>query len=234
MKKVVVVLTMAIVCTTVSYKSFAQKYFAGTVKLETKYEGDIDPQKHIPHEAELIIFENKMKTSSVVEQVIYDGDAMTITYLYDLSTYGYERMGTVIDKETNQKNSEKSKFSYEARGDTKIICGYECKGYNITQTIKDEEYEEDIEISYIVYTTTEIGKDANINAFEYVGLLGFPMYEEVEKDGVKKITQVKEVKKGKIKAIDFMVSSNYNMYKPEEFREKFKEAINNIFGKKGE
>jgi hypothetical protein len=230
MKKAVSALTIAIICTTVSYKSFAQKSFTGTVKVETKYEGDIDPLKHIPSEAVYTIFENKMRTSALngMQQVIQDGDALTVTVLFDLSGYGMGRIGTVVDKEAIEKQLSKVKFSYEARPDTRTICGYECKGYNITLAIMDEDDDEEDEmeeIKIVAYTTTAIGKDNNINAFTYPGLSGYPLYTEVEKDGVKTITQAKEVKKGKTKATDFMVPSNYEMFDKEGWEEKMKSLL---------
>ena len=225
MKKIVSVLTIAIVCNTVGCKLLAQKYFAGTVKVETKYEGEIDPQKHVPHETEYTIFENKTKVLRYngMVQVIRDGDDLTATQLWDLSGLGFGRLGVVVDKETNLKELSKTKFSYEEKSDTKTVCGYVCKGYDVTivtpEENEDEEDEEaeEVVIKLLVYTTTEIGKDNNINALTYPGLSGYPMYVEFEKDDVKTIVQVKEVKKGKIKAIDFMVPSDYRMYDKDGF-----------------
>jgi len=226
MKKIVSVLTIAIVCNTVGCKLLAQKYFAGTVKVEIKYEGDIDPQKHIPQELEYTIFENKTKTTvyNGLVQIMQDGDALTETQLWDLSMFGFGRLGTAVDREAMQNQLSKKKFSYEERSDTKTICGYVCKGYNVTVIAIEEDEEEDddeddaTEIKLLIYTTTEIGKDGNINAFDYPGLSGFPMYSEFEKNDVKTIVQVKEVKKGKIKAVDFMIPSDYKMYDKEGFQ----------------
>jgi len=215
MKRAVSVLTIAIICTTVSYKSFAQKYFAGTVKFEVKFEGDIDPQKKTTQEVEYTIFENKFKLSGNGQQRIYNGDASSVTWLIDLSGVGYDRIGRI---DTLLRDSTSGRYSYESRGDTKTICGYECKGYNVTHTYIDKDYdeEEEIEEKYIVYTTTEIGKDNNINVFEYPGLSGYPLYEEFEKKGIKVISQAKEIKKGKVKEIDFMIPSNYRIHVTEE------------------
>ncbi|MCL2131046.1 MAG: hypothetical protein FWH36_01120 [Lentimicrobiaceae bacterium] len=223
MKKIIFGLAVAISCTTVSYKSFAQKYFAGTITFETKYEGDTDPQRHIPSQQTCIIFENKEKAElyNGVLRTIKDGDALTVTMLVDWP--GYPRIGYVSDKEATQKALSSQKFSYEERSDTKTICGYECKGYNVTAVVKEEEEEDEeeeaVELKYIVYTTKEIGKDDNINALDYPGLSGYPLYVESEKDGVKTIIQASEVKKSKLKAVDFMVPSDYKMCSEEEFQE---------------
>ena len=229
MRKGISVLAVAIICTTVSYESSAQKSFAGTVRFEVKFEGDIDPQKHGPSEPIVYtIFENKEKTSlyNGVIQTIKDGDALTETNLVDWP--GYARIGHTASKESKQKDLSRKKYSYVERADTKNICGYECKGYDVTLVIKDEDDDDDEEgeeTKYIVYTTKEIGKDDNINALDHPGLSGYPLYMEFEKDGVKTIIQAKEVKKGKIKAVDFLIPSDYKMCSDEEFQEEFMKRV---------
>jgi hypothetical protein len=237
MKKEIVVVAVAILCTMVSYRTFAQKYFAGTVKMETKYEGDIDPQKHVPHENTFTVFDNKIKQTftggGFSMQRIEDGDAMSVTVLYDI--LGYGKVGYTANKEAVEEELSHVKFSYEERSDTKTICGYECKGYNVTIVVsadadEDEDDEDDdedevTEVKIIVYTTLEIGKDNNINAFKFPGLAGFPLYTEREGNGVKQISQAKEVKKGKVKAVDFLIPSDYKMCGNEdEFEQEMQKA----------
>ena len=219
MKKLISVVAIAIVCTTLCCKSFAQKPFAGTVKFETKYEGETNPQLHIPTEQIQTIFENKMKTSlyNGLLRTIQDGDSLTITYLFDIPGFG--RIGNTSSREVNEENLLKSTFFYTERTDSKNICKYECKGYDVTCIILNEDDDEDeaVEIKFIVYTTKAIGKDDNINAFSFPGLSGYPLYTEFEKDGVKTIIQAKEVKKGKVKAVDFLIPSDYRMLSDEEW-----------------
>ena len=212
MKKLISVLTIAIVCTTVSYKSYAQSYFAGTVKFETKYEGDIDPQKHIPHEETFTIFENNVKESfyNGVQNQIHNGDSVTIMIVLDIPGYGC--VGKIISKEVIEADMLQKSFFYEERTDSKTICGYECKGYDVTMVTDDD----DEETKYIVYTTKEIGKDDNINVFKFPELSGYPLYIAKESNGVKTITQAKEVKKGKVKAVDFLIQSNCKICTTEE------------------
>lgn len=221
MNRLMSIVTIAIVCTTVSYKSFAQKApFAGTVKFETRYEGDIDPQKHIPSEITYIVFENKTKQTIFMGINIYlinNGDAMTKTVLIDAPQ---GRIGFTDDKDVVEDDLLKKKFTYTERTDTKNICGYECKGYDVTCVIMNEDEDDDeddvTEQKMIVYTTKEIGKDGNINSIDFPGLSGFPLYTEVEMDGVKTIMQAKEVKKSKVKDTDFLIPSDYKMYEGEQ------------------
>jgi len=219
MKRLISVAAIAIVCTTLCYKSFAQKSFAGTVKFETKFEGETNPQVHIPSEQTQTIFENKMKNTlyNGMLRTIQDGDSLSITYLFDIPGYG--RIGNTSGREINEENLLRTSFSYTERTDTKTICGYLCKGYDVVSIITDEDDDEDeaVELKFIVYTTKEIGKDDNINAFNFPGLSGYPLYTEFEKDGVKTITQAKEVKKGKVKSLDFLIPTDYKMLSQEEW-----------------
>ena len=191
----------------------AQKVkFAGTVKIAVKYEGDTDPQKHVPAEAVFTIFGNKVKLSQQVYTQILDGDAGTVTILLD---FPGNRVGYVIPKEDFLEKQSTVKFTYTKSDETKTICGYVCTRYDITAY----DIEEDEETKIVAYTTTEIGENTNINAFEYPGLTGFPLYTEVESDGVKAIQEIIEVKKTKVKAVDFLVPSDYKMLTKEEYQE---------------
>ena len=187
------------------------KTFAGTVKYSFKYEGDTDPKKHIPMDIMLTIFGNKMKIyqSPMVLQIL-DGDAGTITVLVDIPG---NKIGTIVPKEQNEEKFEAYKYTYVKGEETKTICGYVCTRYDAT--VYDIEEEEETKI--IFYTTTEIGENDNINRFEYPGLTGFPLYAEFEEHGVKTIQAAVEVKPTKVKAVDFLIPSAYNIMSPEEF-----------------
>jgi hypothetical protein len=218
MKRLGSVLAIAVVCTTVSYEAWSQNSFAGTVKFAVKYEGDINPQKHVPYEKTYIIFENKVKEPTYGGQryEIYDGDSLTITEILDL--IGYGRFGRVIESETMEEMLSYKTFTYEERADTKTICGYVCKGYNATLVEESEDDDNDDEaepkeIKYVFYTTKEIGKNDKINALIFPGLSGFPLYIEKTSEGVTEITQATEVKKGKVKLVDFMIPSHCKMCK---------------------
>lgn len=236
MKKSAFVIAAVVMYITVNQQTFAQKSFAGTVTFETKYEGDTDPQKHKTHEAIYSIFENKTKQSlsggGVSQHVITNGDDLSVTVLLDISGLG--RYGKITKK--NKEDMFKDvKISFVDRGDSKNICGFECKGYDVTLVDMgeiDEDDEDDVkEIKFIVYTTKEIGKDDNINAFQFPGLSGYPLYIELEVKDVKQITQAKEVKKGKVKAVDFLVPSDYKMFDNDEDWNQEMERLNEAYKK---
>jgi hypothetical protein len=214
------------VCTAVEVSAQKSKSFAGTVKFSTKYEGDIDPQKHIPGEITFSVFGNKQKLS-IPEQGVHqitDGDAVTVTILIDIPG---NRMGYIIKKEVLEENFAARKYTYTKSEETKTICGYVCTRYDVT--IFD--IEEDEESKAVVYTTTEIGESSNINSVTFPGLTGYPLYMEEDDDGVKQIQEAIEVKKTKIKAVDFLVPSDYTMY---DSQEEFQTKIQELFGGGGE
>jgi len=235
MKKLAFVLTVVIVCTTGSYRTHAQSSFAGTITFTVKYEGDLNPQKHIPHERKVLVFGNKTKEFEWGGQynIIYDGDSLTQTEIINMTGYGC--IGYVIKSEEVEERLLSRTYTYEERNDTKNILGYECKGYDVTVVLlesneddwgREEEEDEDGEeilktVKYIVYTTKAIGKDDNINAFKFPGLSGYPLYVEKIDGDIKTITQAKEIKKGKVKIFDFMIPSGCEMCK--DLRKWYKE-----------
>ena len=190
------------------------KTFAGTVKFHIKFEGDTDPQKHIPQDYMVTIFGNKMKQlqhNGMVIQII-NYNALTETVLFNIP--GYQMAYVDTHKRYDPETSD-TKITYTAGTDTKTICGYVCKRYDIVAYDK----EEDEERTLVVYTTTEIGENNNINALSFPGLIGYPLYTEVESEGVKVIIEATEVKATKIKDVDFMIPSSYKIMSKEEVGE---------------
>ena len=196
------------------------KTFAGTVKLAVRYEGNTNPNEHIPSEQVYTIFGNKQKVvipARYITQII-DGDAVKLTVLLDYP--GYKSGFSIIKEET-----ENHEYTYTKKeGDTMTICGYLCTRYDVTVYDK----EEDEEKSAIVYTTTEIGENNNINAFEFPGLTGYPLYREVENQGVKTIVKAIEIKQTKIKSVDFLIPEGYKMFPNQE---EWKEYLDAASGK---
>jgi hypothetical protein len=226
MKKLFFICVVAVMCifTVVEVSAQKSKSFAGTIKISVKYTGDIDPQKHVPSESVLSVFGNKQKISGQGFQQILDGDAVTVTVLIDIPG---NRMGYTVKKEEIEESFAAKKLTYTKSDETKTVCGYVCTRYDVTVF----DIEEDEESKVIVYTTTDIGENNNINSLSLPGLTGFPLYIEQESDGVTVIQEAIEVKKTKIKSVDFMVPADYTMYNSqEELQTKIKE----IYGSGGD
>jgi hypothetical protein len=208
-------------CLFTSTHTQAQKVkFAGTVKFHVRFEGDTDPQRHVPQDVMYTIFGNKIMAKQQIFIQMQDGDAVTKTLLID---YPGSRIGYITPKEEIQEEQALLKYTYTKGSETKTICGYVCNKYDVS--IYDAE--EDEETKFIVYTTTEIGNDNNINSTEYPGLTGYPLYTEIERNDVKTIIEATEVKKTKIKAVDFLIPSDYKMYNTAE---EFGAAFQELFG----
>jgi hypothetical protein len=221
MKKLVFIISIAIigVATTTSVKAQKSKSsFAGTMKFSTKYEGNTNPQQHVPYDLNYTVFGNRVKLNAGIQTILMDGNTVSVTVLLDIPG---NRIGYTQTKEAIEAEQATMKYTITKGEDTKTICGYVCDHYDIT--VYDAE--EDEETKVIVYTTTEIGENNNINSLNYPGLTGFPLYTEQElSGGVKKIDEAMEVKKGKIKATDLMLPIDYKIYNSlEEFQEKIKE-----------
>ena len=136
-----------------------------------------------------------------------------------------EPMGAIVKKEEMQEIYAGVKFTFEKKEETKTICGFVCTRYDI----KMYNIEEDEETEMTIYTTTEIGNSNDINntLISYPGLTGFPMCLISEKDDVKTIQEVTEVKKAKIKAVDFLVPSKYKIY---DSQEEMSARLQELFG----
>lgn len=203
----VVALSMFTVLTANAQKS---KIFGGTVKFSVKFEGNTDPRSHVPRDIVYTILGNKTKMVNQQFIQILDGDAVTNTMLLDVPGY---RVGSTITKEQIEEGHSSVKYTYTKGEDTKTICGYVCTRYDITLY----NVEEDEELKFFVYTTTEIGENNNINSVEYPGLTGYPLYKEIEIKGIKTITEATEIKATKVKSVDFLTPSDYKMMPSEEF-----------------
>ncbi len=225
MKKLFSISVAVILCMSATINANAQKSksFAGTVKFSIRYEGDTDPQRHIPQEITYTILGNKTKMQQQVFIQIQDGDAVTSTTMFDIPGY---RVAYTKPKADILEQQSTVKYTYTKGSETKTICGYVCDKYDITVL----NLEDDEEMTFTVYTTTEVGDNNNINAIEYPGLTGYPLYTEVESNGVKTILEAVEMKKTKVKSVDFLMPSDYKVLTKEEFQE----FIQQLFGGGGE
>ncbi len=196
------------------------KSFAGTIKFSIKYEGDFDPQQlaNAPLEQSETVMGNFTRstqdlqgayrhTINVVDSTIY---------LLDLPT---EKIAYAVPASLIQESLENVNFEIKKREDTKVICGYTCQGYDITVTNKEDEEKT---VTFLVYTTEEIGIDEKINASSVPGLKGYALYQEQPAgEGKKIISEAVEVKKKKVSEFDFMIPANYKYYTIEELQAKF-------------
>lgn len=216
MKRIIVVL-IAIVCGMSSQNLMAQKNkaFSGTIKFSVKYEGEIDPQilANAPTELNFMVFGNNTK-------LIIEGDGY---FQYVVSIGDSSQENTIVDhpmqkiivkkmKENFDEEQEMLKYTVVSSEETKVICGYTCKRYDITI----ENIEEGGERKMVCYTTEEIGLDERIN-FDTPGLKGYPLYQEELIGELKVINEATEVKKKKINPAEFLLPTGFQVYTYDEY-----------------
>ena len=233
MKRISIAALVALTCLC-GGKAMAQKgkAFTGTVKFDIKYEGDFEPKQlaRAPKERIVTISGNFIRTThDLGGAFMYQIDMVdSVIQLWDLPME--KSAVTIPSRKKDKEEPDKRNYVIQKRSDSKEICGYNCQGYDIIVTVKNEEDEDDEEeteerkITIVVYTTEEIGVDSNINCHFIPGLQGYPLYQEQPAgDGKKVISEAVEVKKKKINAIEFAIPANYKYYTPEKWKEHIRE-----------
>lgn len=216
MKRIIVVL-IAIIFGMGSQNLMAQKNkaFAGTIKFSVKYEGEIDPQilANAPTELNFMVLGNNTK-------LIIDGGGY---FQYVVSIGDSSQENTIVDhpmqkiiikktKENFDEEQEMLKYTVVSSEETKVICGYTCKRYDVTI----ENIEEGGERKMVCYTTEEIGLDERIN-FDTPGLKGYVLYQEELIGELKVINEATEVKKKKINLAEFLLPTGFQVYTYDEY-----------------
>ena len=138
MKRIIIIFIAAICCMNMSnLMAQKKKAFNGTVKFSIKYEGDLDPQAlaKAPTEVNYLIFENNPKVTKdlggAFRHVITVGDSGKTILLFDIPG---QKMAVVISKAENEEQRQGLTYDIVEGSDTKEICGFVCKRYDITIT----------------------------------------------------------------------------------------------------
>lgn len=219
MKRILIVL-IAIMCGIGSQDVMAQKKkkgFSGTVKFSIKYEGEIDPQTlaNLPTEFNYMVYDNNTKLTidagGFFQYVVSVGDSSQENTIID-----HPMQKLVIKKSKEDFDEELSvlKYTVVPSDETKVICGYTCKRYDVTV----ENIEEGGEQKKIFYTTEEIGLDERIN-FDTPGLKGYTLYQEDLIGEIKIIYEATEVKKKKISPAEFLMPAGYQVLTYDQYIE---------------
>lgn len=218
MKRIIILFIAAVCCLNMSdLMAQKKKAFTGTVKFSIKYEGDIDPQESAkaPTETSYLIAGNNTKVTNdlggAFRHDITVGDSGKRIILFD---FPGQKMAVVVTKEENEEAQKAFKFDIVDGNETKEICGFVCKRYDVTIT----NIEEDKETKLIVYTSDAIGLDEKINT-DIPGLKGYPLYQEVKGETKKTIYEAVEVAKKKLSPAEFMIPEGYQVMTLDEFQQ---------------
>lgn len=223
MKKSTIVILLAIIMSvpTLLLAQKKGKAFTGTIEYELKYEG-MDPaqEAQMPKAITTIIKENKSKTvldaGMYAMNTITDGDNETLLIYLDImgQKMAYRQTKAEIDKAQEGAIKPTVKLTDE----TKQIAGYTAKKAEVT-IIDEETLEENVTI--IWYTDEiEISPKANF-ANQHDGIDGFPLETISKGNDVTQIMTAISVKKGKVKATEFLLPSDAKELTLDEFKEMF-------------
>ncbi|MDR1793044.1 MAG: hypothetical protein LBR36_06365 [Bacteroidales bacterium] len=215
-----------------SFNAVAQKVkFAGTITYSVSFSGKTDPAKHVPHTYSEDVWGNMTKRTQnnggIGICTITDGDSAKVTQLFD-TPFGKVGISNKMDF-TESEQKIKKEVTPQPDKD-KTICGYACKCYQITITDLEDDDTQDI----LLWTTTEIGENENVNSLSLLtkGLSGYVLSMVIEspEDEITQTVEATQIKKTKIKSVDFVVPDSYKMMSEDEF----KEFVQTNFGGSGE
>lgn len=225
-------LLVAIVATSINIASAqkAKKPFSGTITDSLAYEG-LEPTQaaQMPKTSTRLISGNMQKSTTDFGQVaivtITDGDLETYIMYFE---GGGEKHGISLKKADLEKRKAENKSPKPVvtlSDETKTIVGMKCKKATIVVT--DEETG-DVKTTILWYTD-ELGTNDKLEFMNnYEGVNGIILGEE-ESDGktVRK-SYAKEIKKSKVKELEFLLPAETVLYPSEE---ELKKAL---FGDSGE
>lgn len=223
MKRIIILFIATICCLNMSnLMAQKKKAFAGTVKFSIKYEGDVDPQElaKAPTEISYLVSGNNTKVThdlgGAFRHDITVGDSGKTIILFDIPG---QKMAVVVTKEESDESQKAYKYDIVEVNETKEVCGFVCKRYDVTIT----NIEEDRETKLTVYTSDAIGLDEKINS-DIPGLKGFPLYRVIEGKSVKTTYEAVEVAKKKVSPAEFMIPEGYKVMTVEEFQQLIQSA----------
>lgn len=184
------------------------KPFKGIITYGIAYSGNIDAATAAqqPKLMTVSLLDNKAKMSlplgPITLDVITDGEKKeTITLIDMMGEKKYFKSTTTeIDEETNKNGAPVIRYLEE----TKTIAGYVCK--KAEYVTKDEDGNETVTT---VYYNEELGGEALNYGGSFNGLKGFPMEYIINQGEIITTFTVSEVVKGKVKATDFLIPTDY-------------------------
>ncbi|MFC2100448.1 hypothetical protein ACFLRZ_01320 [Bacteroidota bacterium] len=185
-----------------------KKTFKGNITYEVTYSGkDLTPAEkaQFPSEIYKKILGNKIKSEIILgamtQHVIYDYDNKTMTMIF-ISIQGKAHL-KFNEEEIKEYILEKNELTIKYLEETKIIAGYTAKKAEITEIGDDGE-----ENTYFVYYSDELGSKASNFAQKFKDIDGLLLeYQDTKGDMIVNFT-IKEIKKGKVKDIDFFIPSD--------------------------
>mgnify|MGYP000307976845 FL=1 len=201
-----------------------QGKWAGTVKYQLSWTGEIPKGVQLPTEWETKVFENKTKTMSfswammlgLPATELTDAAKKTITYTCDFSMIPVDELNGKWFIKKKITDADFAEISYKETGNTKEMAGKKVKEIICTSKDKDG-----ADVTETIWACDEIGPMMDL--MYYPGLKAMPFEFKIDLDD--KIScqfTVSELTEGKVKNTELIMEAGYDELTEEEFLEKLK------------
>ena len=201
-----------------------QGKWAGTVKYQLSWTGDIPEGAQLPTEWETKVFENKTKTMSfswammlgLPATELTDAAKKTITYTFDFSMIPVDELNGKWFIKRKITDADFAEISYKETGNTKEMAGKKVKEIICTSKDKDG-----ADVTETIWACDEIGPMMDL--MYYPGLKAMPFEFKIDLDD--KIScqfTVSELTEGKVKNTELIMEAGYDELTEDEFLEKLK------------
>lgn len=201
-----------------------QGKWAGTVKYQLSWTGEIPKGVQLPTEWETKVFENKTKTmsfswammSGLPATELTDAAKKTITYTFDFSMIPVDELNGKWFIKKKITDADFAEISYKETGNTKEMAGKKVKEIICTSKDKDG-----ADVTETIWACDEIGPMMDL--MYYPGLKAMPFEFKIDLDD--KIScqfTVSELTEGKVKNTELIMEAGYDELTEDEFLEKLK------------
>lgn len=201
-----------------------QGKWAGTVKYQLSWTGEIPEGAQLPTEWETKVFENKTKTMSfswammlgLPATELTDAAKKTITYTFDFSMIPVDELNGKWFIKKKITDADFAEIFYKETGNTKEMAGKKVKEIICTSKDKDG-----ADVTETIWACDEIGPMMDL--MYYPGLKAMPFEFKIDLDD--KIScqfTVSELTEGKVKNTELIMEAGYDELTEDEFLEKLK------------
>lgn len=201
-----------------------QGKWAGTVKYQLSWTGEIPEGAQLPTEWETKVFENKTKTMSfswammlgLPATELTDAAKKTITYTFDFSMIPVDELNGKWFIKKKITDADFAEISYKETGNTKEMAGKKVKEIICTSKDKDG-----ADVTETIWACDEIGPMMDL--MYYPGLKAMPFEFKIDlNDKISCQFTVSELTEGKVKNTELIMEAGYDELTEDEFLEKLK------------
>ncbi len=205
--------------------------FNGTITFSIKTENadELKFLREMPSNFTVYVQGNKSRSDIKIMgfnmSFISSGDTDKFIILLDIPGMPCAIVSSISETKTmnNLLNINMPDVEYEETGDTKNICGYECKGYRIIITDSTQRFGSTETLTYI---TNDIAYAPNIFTLRNpMTQEGIALYNQFNFNNYKLTMEATKVKKEKIKDSYFTIPDNYTTYSMTEFQSLFNSSM---------